>query len=60
MESGIAHEIRNPLTTIQRFVQLLQKEVDKPLYVNTMMSEILICRLFSVIVIKLNNYSFRL
>jgi PAS domain S-box-containing protein len=40
LASSIAHEIRNPLTTIQGFVQLLQKEVDKPLYVNTMMSEI--------------------
>ncbi|MDR7238782.1 EAL domain-containing protein [Neobacillus drentensis] len=40
LASSIAHEIRNPLTTIKGFAQLLQKEVDNPLYMDTMLSEI--------------------
>nr|WP_051331028.1 EAL domain-containing protein [Aneurinibacillus terranovensis] len=40
MAAGFAHEIRNPLTSIKGFVQLLQKEVDKPLYIDTILSEI--------------------
>jgi PAS domain S-box-containing protein len=38
--SSIAHEIRNPLTTIKGFVQLMKTEVEKPLYVQTIFSEI--------------------
>ncbi|WP_407653219.1 PAS domain S-box protein [Alicyclobacillus acidoterrestris] len=40
LAAGLAHEIRNPLTAIQGFIQLLKKETDKPLYFDVMMSEI--------------------
>jgi PAS domain S-box-containing protein len=40
LASSIAHEIRNPLTTIKGFAQLLQMEVDKPSYIDPMLFEI--------------------
>lgn len=41
LASSIAHEIRNPLTTIKGFSQLLQKyEKKEPLYIDTIISEI--------------------
>jgi signal transduction histidine kinase len=38
--SSIAHEIRNPLTTVMEFVQLLQKEGNHPLYFEKTFNEI--------------------
>ncbi|MFJ7729676.1 EAL domain-containing protein [Neobacillus sp. NPDC097160] len=40
LASSIAHEIRNPLTTIKGFAQLLQKELDMPLYTDILLKEI--------------------
>ncbi|WCK57150.1 EAL domain-containing protein (plasmid) [Aneurinibacillus sp. Ricciae_BoGa-3] len=40
LASGVAHEIRNPLTSIQGFIQLMKEEVDKPMYFDIILSEI--------------------
>ena len=40
LAAGIAHEIRNPLTTIKGFVQLLNETALKPNYTNTILDEI--------------------
>ncbi|WP_164984989.1 PAS domain S-box protein [Ammoniphilus sp. CFH 90114] len=40
MAAGIAHEIRNPLTTLKGFLQLLQKQTDDPKYFTLMRSEL--------------------
>lgn len=40
LAAGLAHEIRNPLTVIQGFAQLLQKGGNKEFYVDIMLSEI--------------------
>ena len=40
LAAGIAHEIRNPLTTLKGFVQLLKRGPDKPEYLELMHSEL--------------------
>lgn len=40
LSAGVAHEIRNPLTSIKGFIQLLQEEVNKSLYTDVILSEI--------------------
>ena len=40
LAAGVAHEIRNPLTALKGFTQLLKTQSDPPTYVDTMLSEI--------------------
>jgi EAL domain-containing protein (putative c-di-GMP-specific phosphodiesterase class I)/signal transduction histidine kinase len=37
---GVAHEIRNPLTSLMGFTQLLKKEAENPFYFNLIFSDI--------------------
>lgn len=40
MAAGVAHEFRNPLTSIKGFAQLLQQGNEKPLYIEIILSEV--------------------
>jgi PAS domain S-box-containing protein len=40
MAAGIAHEIRNPLTTLKGFVQLMRKDASQTAYFDLMFSEL--------------------
>jgi PAS domain S-box-containing protein len=40
LAASVAHEIRNPLTSIKGFLQIMEKESYKPNYVDIMLSEI--------------------
>ncbi|MCM3569336.1 EAL domain-containing protein [Neobacillus mesonae] len=40
MALSVAHEIRNPLTTIKGFVQLMKKGSETPFYIETVLNEV--------------------
>ncbi|MFK4168730.1 histidine kinase dimerization/phospho-acceptor domain-containing protein [Paenibacillus lautus] len=40
MAAGVAHEFRNPLTSIKGFAQLLQQGNEKPEYIELILSEV--------------------
>lgn len=40
LAAGVAHEIRNPLTSIKGLLQIMQSESDKPNYIDIMLAEI--------------------
>lgn len=40
LASSIAHEIRNPLTTVKGFIQLLQEQVNNPPYMDITLNEV--------------------
>ncbi|MFD0693568.1 ATP-binding protein [Paenibacillus sp. GCM10027628] len=46
LAAGIAHEIRNPLTTLKGFIQMLKKESSNPYYLDVMFEEL--CRIEAI------------